>query len=945
MATNETGFGIEVEVARLSTDNISKQIQEQLNRIKGLSVNADNITLSNTAISNLKNALKTNGIALNLDLGNTNNIQKRAQNLGRDIGQQINDAINRRLNVRFNDTHIQNFANSLRGIGVDESAINASIKELQNLNVEIRQIEATFKGAEKVFSGFKVSAKDGINSLSITGNVNKKTGEIDTSTKIITNLSEEQKAFRDTETEAEKLHSILTKIEKAKGTLTSSQIRFGDLEGVENIKQSLTELETLINSFDKTAPLQGQEMHWVQIDNAVKALNANIGVYNKQTSSDKSIVSTDTAVENLTLLKSKWEEQGVLTDELRGKVKDLETELNGVATKGDLTNFKKNLQSVSSEVEKARQELNSLNNFKLNVLPQVQDNAASGFYADQVQQQIEKYNRLGLELPNVQAKINALQAAEQNLNTVMNDGSATVEQQKAAFDQFNAALKNTNAATSLANSMYMSQDAVDGLIIKLQNFLHTNTAMTPKAKMQIQGLITSLQNADVVTKSMGNNAVTTWRTVEAEMRAAGKLGDSWLMTLKKGMQSFSYWTSATYIVMTTVRTMRKAITTVQELDTALVDLRKTTDATSGQLEDFYYSSNDVAKQLGVTTQEVIQAAAAWSRLGYSIKDAQTMSENSAIMASISPGMNIDTATDGLVSVMKAFKIEADDTLDGIISKINIIGNTQAVSNEDIVNILTRSSSAMAEANNTLEETIALGTAATEITRNADQVGTALKTVSMRIRGYDEETESYSEDLANLSGEIADLTKTASAPGGISLFSDAAKTEYKSTRQILQDISEIYDELTDKQQAQLLEKLAGKRQGQIVGAIIGNFNAVTKSMNSMANSEGNAMREMEVIYDSLDYKINRLKESGTGIAQNLFQRDEMKMVIDLLTTFANAVDFLTDKLGLLGTIGLGAGIFAGFKNFGRRRQMSPPLTKYAENYMCFIRILSFSYNQQ
>ena len=49
-------------------------------------------------------------------------------------------------------------------------------------------------------------------------------------------------------------------------------------------------------------------------------------------------------------------------------------------------------------------------------------------------------------------------------------------------------------------------------------------------------------------------------------------------------------------------------------------------------------------------------------------------------------------------------------------------NSQAVTNEDIVNFLTRSSSAMKEANNTLEQTIALGTAATEITRDADSVG-------------------------------------------------------------------------------------------------------------------------------------------------------------------------------------------------------------------------------
>lgn len=54
-------------------------------------------------------------------------------------------------------------------------------------------------------------------------------------------------------------------------------------------------------------------------------------------------------------------------------------------------------------------------------------------------------------------------------------------------------------------------------------------------------------------------------------------------------------------------------------------------------------------------------------------------------------------------------------------------NSQAVSNANIIEFLTRSSAAMKEANNTLEETIALGTAATEITRDASSVGNALKT--------------------------------------------------------------------------------------------------------------------------------------------------------------------------------------------------------------------------
>lgn len=183
------------------------------------------------------------------------------------------------------------------------------------------------------------------------------------------------------------------------------------------------------------------------------------------------------------------------------------------------------------------------------------------------------------------------------------------------------------------------------------------------------------------------------------------------------------------------------------------------------------------------------------------------------------------------------------------------------------------------------------------------------------RMYDEETESYSEELENLSGTIANLTKTASTPGGVSLFADASKTTYKSTYQILKDISEIYDELEDKTQADLLEALAGKRQGQAVAAIINNFENAEKSMESMANSAGNANAELAIAFDSIEYKANRLKETGTGIAQNLFKREDMKTVLNTLTSFMEMLDKVTGKLGLFGSVGLGAGLFAGFKNVG------------------------------
>lgn len=111
-----------------------------------------------------------------------------------------------------------------------------------------------------------------------------------------------------------------------------------------------------------------------------------------------------------------------------------------------------------------------------------------------------------------------------------------------------------------------------------------------------------------------------------------------------------------------------------------------------------------------------------------------MAKLSSQFASISPGMDTQAATDSLVSTMQAYKIGVDEVQRTVMDNINAIGNSMATTNQEIGEMLQRSSAAMKAANNTLEETIALESAAVEITRNAETTGTAFRTISMRIRG-------------------------------------------------------------------------------------------------------------------------------------------------------------------------------------------------------------------
>ena len=272
-------------------------------------------------------------------------------------------------------------------------------------------------------------------------------------------------------------------------------------------------------------------------------------------------------------------------------------------------------------------------------------------------------------------------------------------------------------------------------IDKLTKYLDKNTRISKEAREQLEGYLTILKSNDpsVNVKELH----TAWTKVAVAEREAGREGKSFLDIFKnKVVYNYAAQLAGYYLsFMDLIRYGKNAFNAVRELDTALVDLKKTTTMSDSELEQFYYGSNELAKKMGVTTADIINQASAWSRLGFSTKEASTqMAELSSQFASISPGMDLDSATDGLVSSMKAFDIEVENVERDIMDNINRIGNTAATSNDEIVDMLTRSSAAMSAANNTIQETIALETAAVEITRNAETTGTAFKTLSMRIRG-------------------------------------------------------------------------------------------------------------------------------------------------------------------------------------------------------------------
>jgi TP901 family phage tail tape measure protein len=258
-----------------------------------------------------------------------------------------------------------------------------------------------------------------------------------------------------------------------------------------------------------------------------------------------------------------------------------------------------------------------------------------------------------------------------------------------------------------------------------------------------------------------------------------------------------------------------------------------------------------------------------------------MAESALVYANVGDDVDVETGSQSIISTMKAFGVEANNTM-SIVDKFNEIGNNFAITTKGIGDALQVSASAMAAAGNTLDETIALTTAANTIVQNPNTVGTALKTLSLRTRGVKTEleeagleTEGMAETTSQLQAKLKALTG-----GKVDIMLDA--NTFKSTTQILREMSEVWDKMVDKEQAAALELLGGKRQANILAALINNFDIVEDAIGSSENSAGSALKENEKVLDSIQGRINQFNNALQTFWNNLLDSDVIKFFITLGT---------------------------------------------------------------
>lgn len=599
---------------------------------------------------------------------------------------------------------------------------------------------------------------------------------------------------------------------------------------------------------------------------------------------------TDAYKEKLVEVKKIWEE-------IERKVKAVE-EAENQAAKRESTKIS-NLKSVSDAISQNRA-----------TMKDVQKNYGTDYsFYGKLQ---EKDSKLKTLLDTVNESSDPVSAAKEWTKNNLDISPDSINSVKDALNQLNIAYREATQEAKDFNKEASRERSINKASMEVANLKATiHDYIAEHKKLEGTDVGRSLYELlEALNQSNAPEKIGELKKRYAELRAESKkLGLESKNLLDVFEKLFGQHLS-TMITMAALHKMQEALRIVYqnvvEIDTAVTELRKVSEYTGKSLEEYMGRAAEQAQKLGVSISDYVNSTADWKRLGYSDEDAENLATYSTLLKNV--GDNIDdvnTSSSYLISTLQGFGLLADQAED-VVNKIDAVANTQPVTAKDLGEILTRSSAAMSAANNTLEETIALGTAANAVIQDADTVGTTLKSLSMYLRAAKSDAENAGIEVDGMANSVSELRSELKSLTGVDIMLDSKN--FKSTYQVMKELSQVWSGLSDITQANVTEMIGGKRNANAVSAILNNFDVAESAMESAANSAGTAWEENSVWLDSIQGRLGQLDASFQVLSQDVLSSDLVKTGVSFLTSIVKLLDKIINLTGAL-PAGLGIAAFA------------------------------------
>lgn len=722
-----------------------------------------------------------------------------------------------------------------------------------------------------------------------------------------------------------KIQSALNEINLSKGLSSSASGVFKKLlaeldnyntltsqaaTSMADIKKADKSLQTILDLFDK-------------INNIAKEVGANpINFINpselkKINAAKKALESAKQAMSNTSIAAKKANLQEQF-DKAKKKVEDLNSQVsqlnNKIASKkASKTNIEASLEKAKEDLVELRKELANLEANPVKAETRTTSKKGVKTTENLNAQEVENYKN---KLNETKAKINDTERAITQLKKdLQSTDTSKMEEELEQVEQ--KAKEATQNMTELGEKLkHVGKDNRTEAIKKLRDELADLTGRAkkdiPQSIDKIEEFIESLSEVEKakVAEALNKMNIELGKTAQESKKAAdgldktNKEGEQLTRTaqdiehLKNQVLDFFSISNTIQIFKNAIR---DAFDTVKELDAAMTETAVVTDFSVGDMWDKLPEYSEQATKLGASIKSLYEATTLYYQQGLNSEQAMGVGIETMKMARIA-NMDAAQATEAMTAALRGFNMEINEMsatrVNDVYSELAAI---TAADTSQIATAMSKTASIAKSANMEFETTAALLAQIIETTQEAPETaGTAMKTIIAR---FTEVKKLFSEGMLSgedAEGEAIDINKIDAALKTVGISLKDFLTGKKGIDDIFLELASKWDTLDLATQRYIATTAAGSRQQSRFLAMMGNYERTMELVTAANNSAGASQKQFSKTLESLDAKLQKLKNAWDTFTMGLANNELIKAGVDLLTKLLETANDLTDDLG--GTIG-------------------------------------------
>ena len=343
-----------------------------------------------------------------------------------------------------------------------------------------------------------------------------------------------------------------------------------------------------------------------------------------------------------------------------------------------------------------------------------------------------------------------------------------------------------------------------------------------------------------------------------------------------------------------VRSFREALGEMKDVDTQLVNISKVSGITGKALEEMGDRAYDTASKYGVAASEYLSSVYTFQKAG--LGDSSEAMGELAVKTMLVGDTTADVASQFLISANAAWKLGGNiEELNQLVDEADYINNNYATDLEKLSSGLPRVASIAAQAGMSYSETLAaLGTITAVTQESGTKAATALRALILNIEG---QIGTFVDDT----GEEFEVTEESvkSMQGLMEKYAQAELEAARASGELINPmtaIKAIFDgmknsDLNDQELFQLLSGMGGKLRTNQLTALVQNWELFDEMLQNTANSAGTADKEIGLMMEGWERKVQVLKNTWTQFIANIVSTDTVKKAVEDLTSFIDGLNVL------------------------------------------------------